>query len=61
MSRVPIFCLMTLFAASCAVMPEPGVATTLAAETPFSEELECLGDCFGEGDSSGDSCVERCL
>jgi hypothetical protein len=59
MTRSLIICLLALVLAACASLPEAPIVT--ASASPVSEELECMSDCLGGSDSSGDSCVERCL
>ena len=59
MTRLSIICLMALFLAGCASLPEAPIVTAAAA--PVSEELECMSDCLGGSDSDGESCVARCL
>jgi hypothetical protein len=52
---------LALMLGACVSVPEAGTVATVAAANPISEELECMSDCLGGGDSSGESCVERCL
>jgi len=61
MTRSSMICTMGLALATCASLPETRTGPSLADATPLSEELECMCDCLGEGDSDGDSCVVRCF
>jgi hypothetical protein len=61
MTRFSIICLMGLVLAACASAPEPRIVTAVATTIAVSEELECMSDCLGGSDSSGEGCVERCL
>jgi hypothetical protein len=61
MTRSSIIGLMALLLAACASIPEAEIITSLAAASPVSEELECMSDCLDGADSTGESCVARCL
>ena len=61
MTRSSIIGLMALLLAACASIPEAPIVMTMSTESPVSEELECMSDCLGGPDESGESCVVRCL
>lgn len=61
MIRSSIIGLMALLLAACASIPEAPIVMTRAAASPVSEELECMSDCLGGSDSSGEICVALCL
>jgi hypothetical protein len=61
MSRPSILALISLLAASCAVIPEGEVRLASSGEPELSTELECMCDCLDEGDTTGESCFARCF
>jgi hypothetical protein len=61
MARSSILVLISLLAASCAVIPEPNVTLASADEPELAAELECMCECLEEGDTTGESCFAKCF
>ena len=60
MLRKTLLGLLCFLAIGCATVPE---RQKVAAREPTlaSKELECMGDCLEEGDTSCDDCAVRCF